>query len=202
MDKDRVERLRKELLEAIDEDPLPPGQVWAVSTGIEAGPGLCRIEVAVGPGSGVKILNQPTPPAFRESVKVGEQNLYARAKELVGDRAPRHHEFTVQLRAMDADKSGLGLGLPLLVSLVGGLLERHTRGGTIIVGPLNLGGSIEPLANPVAIAELAVDKQATTLLMPVAARRALNDLPDDLWTKVNIEFYRDATDAVFKSLDD
>jgi ATP-dependent Lon protease len=38
--------------------------------------------------------------------------------------------------------------------------------------------------------------------MPVTARRALNDLPDDLWTKVNIEFYRDATDAVFKSLDD
>ncbi|MCH7491882.1 MAG: hypothetical protein IID05_14455 [Gemmatimonadetes bacterium] len=56
--------------------------------------------------------------------------------------------------------------------------------------------------HPVAIAELAVDKQATTLLMPVTARRALNDLPDDLWTKVNIEFYRDLADAVFKSLDD
>jgi ATP-dependent Lon protease len=188
--------------EAIDEDPLPPGQVWAVSSGPEAGPGLCRIEVAVGPGSGVKVLNQPTPPAFRESVKVGEQNLYARAKELVGDRGPRQHEFSVQLRAMDADKSGAGLGLPLLIALVGGLLERHTRGGTIIVGPLNLGGSIEPLANPVAIAELAVDKKATTLLMPVAARRALNELPDDLWTKVNIEFYRDAADAVFKALDE
>ena len=56
--------------------------------------------------------------------------------------------------------------------------------------------------HPVAIAELAVDKQATTLLMLVTARRALNDLPDDLWTKVNIEFYRDRADAVFKSLDD
>ena len=55
---------------------------------------------------------------------------------------------------------------------------------------------------PVAVAELAVDKQATTLLMPVTARRALNELPDDLWTNVNIEFYRDAADCVFKSLDD
>jgi len=108
----------------------------------------------------------------------------------------------MQLRAMDADKTGTGLGLPVLISLVGGLLERHTRGGTIIVGSLNLGGSVEPVANPVAIAELAVDKQATTLLMPVTARRALNELPDDLWTKVNIEFYRDLADAVFKSLDD
>lgn len=60
------------------------------------------------------------------------------------------------------------------------LLERSTRGGTIVVGPLNLGGSVELIPNPVAIAELAVDKQAVTLLMPVAARRALNDLPDEL----------------------
>ena len=38
--------------------------------------------------------------------------------------------------------------------------------------------------------------------MPVAARRQLNDLPDDLWTKINIEFYNDPEDAVFKSLDE
>lgn len=186
--------------EAIDSDPLPPGQVWAITPGGEAGPGLCRIDVTVGPGGGVKILNQPAPPAFKESVKVGEQNLYARAKALVGDRDPRSHEFSVQLRAMDTDKSGVGLGLPVMIALVSSLLERNTRGGTIVVGPMNLGGSIEMLNNPVAIAELAVDKQATTLLMPVAARKLLNDLPDDLWTKVNIEFYSDPADGVFKSL--
>ena len=128
------------------------------------------------------------------------QNLYARAKELVGDRDPRAHEYSVQLRPFDADRSGAGLGLPVLVACVGGLLERSTRGGTIIVGPLNLGGSVALIHNPIAIAELAVDKQAATLLMPVAARRALNDLPDDLWTKINIEFYKDTADGVFKAL--
>jgi ATP-dependent Lon protease len=188
--------------DAIEADPLPPGQVWAVSLGTEAGPGLCRIDVTEGAGGGVKILNQPPPPAFRESVKVGEQNLYARAKELVGDRAPRNHEFTIQLRAMDADKTGAGMGLPILVAMVGALLERNTRGGTIMVGPLNLGGSIEMIPNPVAIAEMAVDKQAAVLLMPVSARRALNDLPDELWTRINIEFYSDTADAVFKGLEE
>lgn len=187
--------------EAIEGDPLPPGQVWAVSLGTsEAGPGLHRIEVTCGPGSGVKVLNQPTPPAFRESVRVGEQNLYTRARELVGDRNPREHEFSVQMRAMDGDKSGAGVGLPLLVALCGALLGRNTRGGTIVVGALNLGGSIEMIPNAVSIAELAVDKQAQTLLMPVAARRQLNDLPDELWTKINIEFYKDSADAVFKAL--
>jgi ATP-dependent Lon protease len=187
--------------EAIEGDPLPPGQVWAIGPGSGgAGVGLHRIEIAVGPGSGPKILNHPVPPAFRESVRVGEQNLYARAKELVGDRDPRSHEYSIQLRPFDTDKSGAGLGLPVLVACVGGLLERSTRGGTIVVGPLNLGGSVELLPNAVAIAELAVDKHATTLLMPVAARRALTDLPDELWTKINIEFYSDPADGVFKAL--
>jgi ATP-dependent Lon protease len=189
--------------EAIESDPLPPGQIWAVSpSSPDAGPGLYRLEVTSGPGAGVKVLNQPTPPAFRESVKVGEQNLYTRAKELVGDRNPREHEFSIQMRAIDADKTGAGLGVPVLVALCGALLGRNTRGGTVVVGALNLGGSIEMVPNAVRIAELAVDKQAQTLLMPVAARRQLNDLPDELWTKLNIEFYKDASDAVFKSLVD
>jgi len=189
--------------EAIEGDPLPPGQVWGVSLGSgETGPGLYRIEATCGPGGGVKILNQPTPPAFRESVRVGEQNLYTRSKELVGDRNPREEEFSIQMRPMDTDKTGAGLGVPILIALCGGLLGRNTRGGTIVAGALNLGGSIEMIPNAVRIAELAIDKQAATLLMPVSARRQLNDLPDELWTKISIEFYKDGPDAVFKALDE
>jgi ATP-dependent Lon protease len=87
-----------------------------------------------------------------------------------------------------------------MVALCGSLLGKNTRGGTIIVGTLNLGGSIEIVPNAVSIAELAIDKQAQTLLMPVSARRQLNELPDDLWTRISIEFYKDAADAVFKAL--
>jgi ATP-dependent Lon protease len=186
---------------AIDGDPLPPGQVWSISPGSQdVGPGLYRLEVTSGPGSGVRILNTPTPPGFRESVKIGEQNLYTQSKQLVGDRDPRGHEFSIQMRAMDNDHSGVGVGLPVLVALASSLLERSTKGGMIIVGSLNLGGSVEMIPNPVAIAEVAIEKQATTLLMPVSARRQLNDLPDDLWTKISIEFYKDAQDAFFKCL--
>src|SRR5579864_6290827 len=70
----------------------------------------------------------------------------------------------------------------------------------IVAGALNLGGSIEMIPNAVRIAELAINKQAQTLLMPVSARRQLNDLPDELWTKISIEFYKDGADAVFKAL--
>jgi len=187
--------------EAIDADPLPPGQVWAIGPGSqETGPGLYRIEATVGPGSGVKPLNTPAPAGFRESLKVGEQNLYTQAKYLVGERDPRTHEFTIQMRPMDNDRSGYGLGLPVLIALAGALIERSTKGALVVVGSLNLGGTVEMVPNAVAIAELAIDKQADTVLMPVSARRQLNDLPDDLWTKISIEFYRDAKDAFLKSL--
>src|SRR5258705_3762094 len=72
------------------------------------------------------------------------------------------------------------LGLPVLVALCGALLGRNVRGGTIVVGALNLGGSIEMIPNAVRIPELAVDKQAQTLLIPGAARRQLNKLPDEI----------------------
>jgi ATP-dependent Lon protease len=187
--------------DAIDSDPLPPGQVWSISPGADGtGPGLHRIEVNAGPGSGVKILNIPASPEFRESVKLGEQNFYTKSKSLVGDRDPRSHEFSIQMRAFDNNRTGHGVGMAVLVAMTGSLLGRNTKGGLIVVGQLNLGGSIEMIHNPVAMAELAAEKKAQTLLMPVAARRQLNDLPDEIWTKVSIEFYSDAADAVFKSL--
>jgi len=185
----------------IDADPLPPGQVWCISPGSsEAGPSLYRIEVTTGPGSGVKILNHPVPAPFRESVRYAEQNLYARAKELVGDRDPRSHEFSIQLRAMDNDRTGASLGLPVLVALCSGLVERSTKGGLIIAGALNLGGSVEPLSNAVTIVELAVEKGADTILMPVSARKQLFDLSDDMATKINVQFYSETQDAFFKGL--
>jgi len=187
--------------EAIGSDPLPPGQVWGISPGgQDAAPGLFRIEVTVGPGSGVRILNSPVPPAFRESTRYAEQYLYTRAKDLVGNRDPREHEFAVQLRAMDADRSGAALGLPVLLALCSALLEKSTKGGLIVVGSLNLGGSVEAVYNAVALAELAVEKGASTLLMPVSARRQLFDLSDAMATKVDIQFYSDTPDALLKAL--
>jgi len=186
---------------SIGGDPLEPGQVWTISPGGgEEHSGLFRIEVNEGPGTGLKVLNKPIPPAFRESVGFAEQNLYARSKQLVGDKDPRQHEFTVQLRAFDAAKSGAKLGVAALVALCTSLLKRSVRGGLIIVGEINLGGSIEPVHNAVAIAEIAVEKGATSLLMPVTCRRQLVELSDDMATRIDIQFYSDGRDALLKAM--
>ena len=188
---------------SIGTDPLPPGQVWGISPGgPDEGVGLYRIEVNMGPGGGVRVVNYPVPGPFRESLKCGEQNLYARAKELVGDRDPRQHEFTVQLRAFDPAKSGVSLGLPVLLSFCTALLGKSLKGGLIAVGGLNLGGGLDAIYNAVSVAELAVEKGATQLLIPISARRQLNELSDEMAMKLSVIFYADAREGLIKALGD
>ena len=185
----------------IGTDPLEPGQIWTISPGSsEDHPGLYRIEVNEGPGVGVKILNKPIPPAFKESIGYAQQNLYARAMQLVGDKDPRQHEFTVQLRAFDASKSGAKLGVAAILALSTALLKKSMRGGLIVVGEINLGGSMEPINNAVTLAEIAIEKGATILLIPVTCRRQLVELSDDMATKVDIRFYSDVRDALLKAI--
>lgn len=186
---------------SIGSDPLEPGQIWTISPGAEGeNPGLFRIEVNQGPGSGVRVLNKPVPAPFKESIGYAEQNLYARAAQLVGDKDPRQHEFSVQVRAFDAAKSGAKLGVAALLALCTALLKKSIRGGLIVVGEVNLGGSIETLHNAVTIAEIAIEKGASALLMPVACRRQLFDLSDDMATKVDVQFYSDTRDALLKAI--
>lgn len=117
------------------------------------------------------------------------------------------------LRALDVapspalERAGLRFGArathssrTMMLAELRGLLDAVPVAGTIVVGPLNLGGSMNLIQNPVEMVEITVDKQATTILMPVTARRALNELPDEVWTKVNIEFYGDPAEGVFKAL--
>jgi len=82
------------------------------------------------------------------------------------------------------------------------LLKKSLKGGLIIVGGLNLGGGIDPIYNATSIAELAVEKGATVLLIPISARRQLNDLSDDMASKIGILYYVDIKEALVKALTD
>jgi ATP-dependent Lon protease len=187
----------------ISDDPLPPGQIWALNAGgLEETTGLYKIEINKNPGSGVRVLNKPVPPQFQESVRYAEQNLYSKNKELIGDKEARSNEFSIQLRAFDASKSGNGMGMAVLIGMCTAMLEKNTKGGLVIVGQLNLGGSLDMVYNAVNLAEIAVEKGATTLLIPLNARKQLNDLSDEMITKINIQYYTDLKDCLVKALFD
>ncbi|MGC9349602.1 MAG: peptidase, partial [Anaerolineae bacterium] len=80
------------------------------------------------------------------------------------------------------------------------LLEKSLKGGLVTVGGLNLSGGLDPVYNAVDVAELAVEKGATTLLIPISARRQLYDLSDEMAMKLTIVYYGDAREALLKAL--
>jgi ATP-dependent Lon protease len=106
----------------------------------------------------------------------------------------------VQLRSFDSGKLGAQTGIPVLLAITSALLGTALKGGLAVVGGLNLGGSIEPVHNPIDVVEHALSKGATTVLVPISCRRGLVDLSDDVATKVQVLFYAHAADALRKAL--
>lgn len=123
-----------------------------------------------------------------------------------GVGAARHRQESpiptgsVQLRGFDAAKTGSQVGVATLIALCSSLLKKPLRGGLVIIGEINLGGSIEPIHNALTLVEIALEKGAQVVLMPVSSRRQLFDLSDDMATKVDTQFYQDARDALLKAL--
>jgi ATP-dependent Lon protease len=88
----------------------------------------------------------------------------------------------------------------VLLALCSSLLQKNLKGGLAVTGGLNLGGSIEMVFNPVSVVEIAIEKGASSILMPISSRRQLNELPDDLAAKITLHYYIDARDALLKAL--
>ena len=103
---------------------------------------------------------------------------------------------------MDAPRQGAHLGVPLLLAFCSAILGKSLKGGLIVVGGLTVGGSLDPLYNGVDVAELAAEKGAQTLLLPISCRRQLNDLSDEVAMKLAVTYYSDARDALLKALGD
>ena len=162
-----------------------------------AGRGVRKVQGAASASSTAQ-----RPPAFTESVKYAEANLDARSGELVGDRNPREHEFSVQLRAFDPSKSGRSLGVAVLMARCSALINKSLPGGLVVGGGINLGGSIDPQHNAIDVVELALEKKASVVLMPLSSRKQLFDLSDDLATKVTVVFHNDAREALIKAIAD
>ena len=94
------------------------------------------------------------------------------------------------------------MGVAALLAMCSALIGKSLRGGLVVVGGLNLGGSIDPLHNAIDVVELAVEKGASIVLMPVSSRKQLFDLSDDMATKVNVLFYGDVREAFIKAIAD
>ncbi len=63
-----------------------------------------------------------------------------------------------------------------------------------MIPPFNENGWLPDLIHDCAL------EGTTHVLMPMSARKQLNDLPDDVLTKVTLFYYSDPRDALIKGL--
>lgn len=68
------------------------------------------------------------------------------------------------------------------------------------LGARDPGGSIEIIWNAGDAAEVAMDEPAQLLFIPIAGRRQLNDMPDDLRVATEVESHWDAVRRVLVAL--
>ena len=124
------------------------------------------------------------------------------AKTWSGTRTPDHTNSQSNSGPLTLQETERSWALPTLLALCGALLGKSLRGGLATVGGLNLGGTLDPVHNAASVAELAAERGATALLIPISARSQLNELPDELATKLSILYYSDAKEALLKALGD
>jgi len=60
------------------------------------------------------------------------------------------------------------LGVGVLLAFCSTLLKKSIKGGLVVIGGLNLGGALDPVYSAISIAELAIEKGAETLLIPIS----------------------------------
>jgi len=187
----------------ISPEPLPPGQVWALGPGEgNEGNGLYKLEITVTPGSSIRLINVKAAAGLRESLRSAEQVLYTRAKSLVGDHDPTSVEFSVQVRAMTPVSGGSSLSVPILIALCSAALNKSTKGGYVIAGGMSVGGTLEPVYNALDMAELAAEKGALAIVLPVSCRKQMNDMSDELAARLVVLYYTEPRDALLKMLDE
>lgn len=119
---------------------------------------------------------------------------------LVGDNCPPNHDFSVQFRPMDADKSGTVPGLPVLAALVRALLERNKRGGAVLVGTLNLWRHDRSAAESSRDRRAAVRPDGCDAVDAGCGTPAAERSAGQVRTKIGIEFYSDPAYAAWKCL--
>lgn len=119
-----------------------------------------------------------------------------------GEEIDNQTALRLKKKLAEEFREQLSWGVPVLLALCTALLAKSLKGGLVTAGGLNLGGGLDPVHNAVSIAELAVEKGATTLLIPISARKQLNELSDEMVMKLSILYYADVKEALIKALGD
>lgn len=184
---------------AIAPEALAPGTVYTATVDSESRVSLLRLEVGLAPGTG-KLRLPTSMGALKECLNRAWAYLQS-IKERIGI-APTLATRDVVVEAVDLSggESEPDCGVAFVVALLSALQNRSVSGGTVVLGDLTVQGNLRPPASISECVQMALDNGALRVLVPVANKKQVALLPEDVVEKLDLVFYGDVDRAVIKAI--
>jgi len=185
---------------AISQDALAPGAVYTATVDAEARVSLMRIEVSLAPGTG----KLRTPAGMARGLKESLNRAWAyfgSVKDRVGlTTAVAQKDFAAEAVDLSGGGGESECGVAFFVALMSALRNRSTQGGTVVLGDVSIQGNIKAPASIAECLQVAADNGALRALVPLANKRQVALLPEEVVEKLDAVFYGDVDRAVVKAL--
>jgi len=178
-----------------------PGQVFSVSRNEEGKIGVYKLDLQVITGSGkYEKSGLGSNSKAKEAVQTAFSYFKANAKSVSQSISTKEKDYQLYVQ----DLMGVGmtddLALPAFISLCSGALDKPVNEQIAVLGTFTIGGSVSGIDNLSDLLQICLDAGAKKVLIPISSAGKISTVPPDLFSKFQISFYEDPTDAVYKSL--
>ncbi|NUV00295.1 ATP-dependent Lon protease [Marinitoga sp. 1154] len=185
----------------IPEGKEKPGNIYLVARNISGMLGVYRLENKVNSGTGkFSKSGFGSLRDAKEALDIAFNYFISNSKRVSASINTKKFDFLMQV----IDLQGIGmtgdLSLAELIGLFSSVLEKSVLESLVITGTMTVGGTINKLDNLADVIQVSVDAGAKRILIPASSAADLATVPTELVTKIQMIFYNDPIDAVFKSL--
>lgn len=183
----------------IPDGELRPGTLYQINQNESGIIGTYRLETEIIAGSGKLKLTGLSTKA-KETANTAFNYLKGNKNHISSSINIINNDYLLDIR----DLQGIGpvsdVSLSALIALVSSALKVPVQSQLAVMGSISIGGTINKIENLANLLQVANEAGAVKVLIPSSAKSQIGDVPDDLFTKFQIIFYKDPEDAVFKAL--
>jgi len=189
--------------------PLPTEEVAGridrpgIATGLAvtgAGGDVLFVETALIDGDGDTILTGQLGDVMKESATI-VRSIVASQGERFGASMPTDQRLHVHFPAGAVPKDGPSAGVTMTTALVSLLSGRRVRSDVAMTGEVTLQGRVLPIGGVKQKLLAAHRAGITTVLLPEANGRDLDDVPDDVRNELTVHLVADIDQVLDAALD-
>lgn len=169
------------------ENELPPGVALGLAWTPVGGETL-HVEVTTMPGKGKLILTGKLGDVMKESAQAALSFARAHAGEYgIDPRFSEERDIHVHVPAGATPKDGPSAGVTLVTALISALTETPVRPDLVMTGEISLRGRVLPVGGIKEKILAAVAKGMKQALIPAQNNKDLQDIPEELRNRIDIQ---------------